>query len=57
MKNKTKRENIVDRYKIFSFREPTCVNLKDIADKAGMNVNALLRTALLEYIERNKLTS
>lgn len=57
MKDKPDRITDADRTKILSFRQPANINVKAIAKKAGTNVNALLRTALIEYMERNQLAS
>lgn len=57
MKNKPARITDADRTKVLSFRQPANINVKEMAKKAGTNVNALLRVALLEYLERNKLAS
>lgn len=57
MKDKPARVTDADRTKILSFRQPANINVKAIAKKAGTNVNALLRAALIEYMERNELAS
>ncbi|MBN3924625.1 hypothetical protein [Nostoc sp. NMS4] len=57
MPNKPKRTNLTDTQTNFSIRQPASVDIKAVAKKAGTTVNGLVRVALLEYMERNKLAS
>ncbi|MBD0263121.1 MAG: hypothetical protein ICV78_10460 [Tolypothrix sp. Co-bin9] len=57
IKEKPPRLTDPDPTKILPFRKPAGVDVKDVAKRAGMNVNALLRAALFEYMEKNGLNS
>lgn len=48
-------EHQVDPKIQFTFRQPAGVDLREIAAKNDIKVQHILRNAVLEYLERNKL--
>jgi hypothetical protein len=55
MKNQATRITDPNRKTVISFRQPADINLKAVAARAGVNVNALMRNAIYEYIEQHRL--
>lgn len=49
--------NIVDQHIRFTIRQPTGIDLREIASKKRMNINELIRDALFEYVAKHELSA
>lgn len=56
MPKKAYEERVLEpNYTRYTFRQPKGINVKAIATQNNMTVNELLRTALIDYLEKNQM--